>query len=85
MRLVEHAEGMWGMKNSCTILFEKKKKCQRSLWRLGLERRTLLKWMFLQEVLGRTRARARVTRTLRLAIYRQSVCLGDKPLDTHDQ
>jgi hypothetical protein len=23
--------------------------------------------------------------TLRLAVYRQSVCLGDKPLETHDQ
>jgi hypothetical protein len=23
--------------------------------------------------------------TLRLAIYRQTVCLGDKPLETHDQ
>jgi hypothetical protein len=29
--------------------------------------------------------RVRVRVTLRLAVYRQSVCLGDKPLKTHDQ
>jgi hypothetical protein len=27
----------------------------------------------------------RVRVTLRLAVYRQSVCLGDRPLETHDQ
>jgi hypothetical protein len=27
----------------------------------------------------------RVRVTLRLAVYRQSVSLGDKPLETHDQ
>jgi hypothetical protein len=31
------------------------------------------------------RVRVRVTVTLRVAVYRQSICLGDKPLETHDQ
>jgi hypothetical protein len=29
--------------------------------------------------------RHRASVTLRLAVYRQSVCLGDKPIDTYDQ
>jgi hypothetical protein len=29
--------------------------------------------------------RVRVRFNLRLAIYRQTVCFGDKPLETHDQ
>jgi hypothetical protein len=33
----------------------------------------------------RVRVRVRVKVTLLLAVYRQSVCLGDKPLETHDQ
>jgi hypothetical protein len=32
-----------------------------------------------------TNAKVRVSVTLRLAVYRQSVHLGAKPLDTHDQ
>jgi hypothetical protein len=32
-----------------------------------------------------THVRVRVTVTLRLTVYRQSVHLGDKPLETHNQ
>jgi hypothetical protein len=31
------------------------------------------------------RVKVKVRLTLRLAVYRQSVCLGVKPLETHDQ
>jgi hypothetical protein len=31
------------------------------------------------------RVRVRVRVTLRLSVYRQSLRLGDKPLETHDQ
>jgi hypothetical protein len=51
--------------------------------RFGLDSRTLLKWMLLQEILGSTRSRVCVT--LQLAVYRQSVRLAHKPLETHDQ
>jgi hypothetical protein len=37
---------------------------------------------FVEYVASRVRVRVRVT--LRLAVYRQSVRLGDKPLETHD-
>jgi hypothetical protein len=33
----------------------------------------------------RVRVRVRVRVILRLAVYRLSVCLGEKPLETHDQ
>jgi hypothetical protein len=33
----------------------------------------------------RVRVRVRVRVTLRLAVYRQSVCLGVRPLEAHDQ
>jgi hypothetical protein len=33
----------------------------------------------------RVRVRVRVRFTLRLTVYRQSICFGAKPLETHDQ
>jgi hypothetical protein len=37
------------------------------------------------EILGRVRVRVRVRVTLRVAVYSQSVRLGDKHLEPHDQ
>jgi hypothetical protein len=39
----------------------------------------------LEELIACIRVRVRVRVTLRLAVYRQSVRLGAKPLGTHDQ
>jgi hypothetical protein len=47
-----------------------------------------LYWIYLQnkqDVLRRNNRRVRVRVSLRLTVYRQSVRLRDKPLETHDQ
>jgi hypothetical protein len=43
----------------------------------------LLLLLFLRSRRNIVKVRVRVT--LQLAVYRQSVLLGDKPLETHDQ
>jgi hypothetical protein len=47
----------------------------------SLERANLNPWT----TQVRVRVRVRVRVTLRLVVYRRSVRLGDKPLETHDQ